>query len=73
MKQSNRAVPACATQLRHKRARWALEPTVAARSMFRPRHETTVLAVSKSSISLNTTLPDHQNDETPVGSAFRGL
>jgi hypothetical protein len=44
VKQSVRAVRACATQgSGHKRARWGGEPTIAARSMFRPRHETPAL------------------------------
>ena len=44
----------CGTRLRnpkagHKRARWAQEPTVAARSMFRPHHETPAIRGLKSS------------------------
>ena len=55
MKQSVRAVRACATRMGQRRARWAYEPTVAARSMFRPRHETSAIRSLKTSISFSPT------------------
>jgi hypothetical protein len=55
MKQSGRAVRACATHAGHKRARWACEPTVAAGSMFLPRLETAAILGLKSSFSVSPT------------------
>jgi hypothetical protein len=73
VKQSGRAVRACATLKGRKRARWAHEPTVAARSMFQPRHKTRQSAVSNPPSRSRHRFLAAQNDETPVGSAFRGL
>jgi hypothetical protein len=57
----------------HRRARWGGEPTVTARLMFRPRLKAAAIHGLNSSFPSQQRLLIAQNDETPVGSAFRGL